>query len=123
MGYTLEQPRVVAQLHETGVRMYPNTSVIEWTNGVLRIERSDTGAEQKPIHAGCLINVSARLPRSELRDEIGEFEDLGPCIHSIGDCIAPGTIQAAVFSGHRMARSLLGDAPAIPKRERPLILI
>lgn len=123
MGYTLEQPRVVAQLHETGVRMYPNTSVIEWTNGVLRIERSDTGAEQKPIHAGCLINVSARLPRSELRDEIGEFEDLGPCIHSIGDCIAPGTIQAAVFSGHWMARSLLGDAPAIPKRERPLILI
>ena len=123
MGYTLEQPRVVAQLHDLGVRMYPNTSAIEWSNGVLRIERSDTGKEQEPIHANRLISVSARLPRSALQTEIAENGNLNAPVHSIGDCVAPGTIQSAVFSGHQMARSLLGDSPAIPKREMPQILV
>lgn len=119
MGYTLEQPRVIAELHELGVRMHPNTGAIEWTNGVLRVERADIGEEQDPVRARCLINVSARSPSSELQTEIEAHADIMAAVHTAGDCVAPGTIQAAVFSGHQIARSILGDAPLIPKREIP----
>ena len=40
----------------------------------------------------------------------------------IGDCVAPGTIAAAVYSGHRMAREF--DAPVdslLVRREIPFI--
>ena len=31
MGYTLEQPRVIAELHASGVRMHPNMTATEWS--------------------------------------------------------------------------------------------
>ena len=34
----------------------------------------------------------------------------------IGDCLAPGTIAAAVYSGHRFARELDVVADAVPFR-------
>ena len=42
----------------------------------------------------------------------------------IGDCLAPGTIAAAVYSGHRFAREL-GEAPpddAVPYRRELVAL-
>ena len=45
--------------------------------------------------------------------------------HLIGDAEVTGIIQAAVFSGHRHAREILGDEPEdrIFKRERPTLFI
>jgi len=41
----------------------------------------------------------------------------------IGDCLAPGTIAAAVYSGHRHARELDEPVPdGVPfRRELPLL--
>ena len=121
MGYTLEQPRVVAQLLDLGVRMYPNTSAVEWVNGALRVTRSDSGEELEPVHGKSLLSVSARLPVTDLYDALAAQEDLKPGVSRMGDCVAPGTIQAAVYSGHFEARTLLGDAETIYRRETPML--
>lgn len=122
MGYTLEQPRVLASLALAGVRMHPNTTAIEWKNGHLLIERSDNHDELEPIRAAALLSVTARLPSDELATDLME---VGLVATAIGDAVAPGIIQAAVFSGHRVAREFLGTEPAnrIFKRETPMLLI
>jgi dimethylamine/trimethylamine dehydrogenase len=45
-------------------------------------------------------------------------------LYRIGDCEAPRLIADAVFSGHRLAREIDTDNPAVPlpfKRERKVI--
>lgn len=102
--------------------MHPNTTAIEWKNGHLLIERSDNHDELEPIRAAALLSVTARLPSDELATDLME---VGLVATAIGDAVAPGIIQAAVFSGHRVAREFLGTEPAnrIFKRETPMLLI
>ena len=63
----------------------------------------------------------------ELKDGIGleRLEREGvKGLFRIGDCEAPRLIADAVFSGHRLAREIDTDNPAIPlpyKRERKVI--
>jgi len=59
--------------------------------------------------------VTARIPVDALhRDLAGSSAALADAgirsLIRIGDCLSPGTIAAAVYGGHRMAREL--DAPA-----------
>jgi hypothetical protein len=42
--------------------------------------------------------------------------------HAAGDCVAPGTIQAATFAGHRIGRAINGEPTDISRREAPLLL-
>jgi dimethylamine/trimethylamine dehydrogenase len=62
-----------------------------------------------------------------LKDDIGfdalEAEGITG-LYRIGDCEAPRLIADAVFSGHRLAREIDSDNPAVPKpfiRERRVI--
>lgn len=118
MNYTIEQPRVVAQLHALGVKMYPNTVANCWANRSLSVARADIRQELPAIQAGTLIFVGARQPRDTLSSELSA---LGINYRNLGDCEAPGIIQAAVYSGHRHAREILGHEPEdrIYKRELP----
>ena len=122
MGYTLEQPRVLASLTEAGVRMYPNTTATQWKDGHLLVERSDNHEKVEPIRAAKLLSVTVRLPIDGLADDLIEA---GLGVTPIGDAVAPGIIQAAVFSGHRAAREFLRHEPSdrIFKREIPTLLI
>jgi dimethylamine/trimethylamine dehydrogenase len=122
MGYTLEQPRVLASLAQAGVRMRPNTTATEWKSGHLIIERSDNHEKLEPLRAANLLSVTARLPINDLANDLIEA---GLGATAVGDAVAPGIIQAAVFSGHRAAREFLGTEPAnrIFKRETPMLLI
>jgi hypothetical protein len=45
-------------------------------------------------------------------------------LFAAGDCVAPGTIQAATFAGHKIARHIDGDEMALGmfRREAPLLL-
>ncbi|MBT4889889.1 MAG: NADH:flavin oxidoreductase, partial [Rhodospirillales bacterium] len=70
-----------------------------------------------------VVMVASRLPNEELYQELMEKMD-GSSIKSVtrvGDCLAPGTIAAAVYGGHRFAREL--DEPVndgVPfRRELP----
>lgn len=122
MGYTLEQPRVLSALMAAGVKMYPNTTAVEWKDGALHINRSDTYEPLPAIPAAALLSVTSRLPQDDLSSWLCEA---GVPHTTIGDAVAPGIIQAAVFSGHKAAREYLGTEPAdrIFKREVPTLFI
>jgi dimethylamine/trimethylamine dehydrogenase len=122
MGNTLEQPRVLGELVAAGVKIYPNTTATRWCEQALRIVRSDTGGALPNIVAGTLVSVGNRIPNTILSDALTAA---GIAYRLIGDAEVPGTIQAAVYSGHRHARELLGHEPEnrIFKRERPTLFL
>ncbi len=123
MGYTLETPRVIEEMIALGVHMHPNTTAISWTASELRVARSDTGQELPVIKAAQLVFVGARHPNDDLLTRLREDEALGGRVTGIGDCLAPGIIQAAVFSGHAEARRLIGGGSELGgfKREAPIL--
>jgi dimethylamine/trimethylamine dehydrogenase len=73
--------------------------------------------------------VTLRAPVNDLYFALAgqqqeHLDDLPFGILRIGDCMAPATIAAAVYDGHRAARELdnLPDPDTVPfKRERALI--
>lgn len=122
MGNTLEQPRMVGELLAAGVRMYPNTTATGWWDGKLSVTRSDTGEPLPEIKGATLLSVTNRMPCTALSDALSAK---GIAHRVIGDAEVPGSIQAAVYSGHRHARELLGHEPEdrIFKRERPTLFL
>ncbi|MGX8011857.1 oxidoreductase [Mesorhizobium sp. ORM8.1] len=120
MAQTLEQPRMLGQLKSAGVKMHPNTTAIAWKEGGLSVFRSDTGDELPMIEGRTLISVTTRLPDPALSQALSER---GLAHRIVGDADCPGVIQAAVYSGHRHAREILGTEPAdrIFRRERPVL--
>ncbi len=117
MGYTLEQPRVMDQLLSLGVQVLPNAVATEWTGRALCLKDANTGAPVEDI-AGTLVQVGLRAPNLGLWTELGD----APEKTLLGDAVAPGIMQAAVFSGHKAARRFLNDGvePAM-KRERGIL--
>ena len=85
------------------------------------MKRSDTGEPLPPIVAKTLVSVTVRLPRIELAAALQQDGSVPFTV--IGDAEAPGTIQSAVFSGHRAAREYLGSEPedGIFRREAPML--
>ena len=122
MGHTLEQPRMIAELQAAGVRMTPNATARAWHGDRLSLARSDTGDDLPEIRARHLIMVGTRMPDPGLPEAL---DQLGVAYRLIGDAECPGTIQGAVFSGHRHAREILGGEAAarIFKRERPVLFL
>lgn len=124
MGYTLEQPRMLAELIDAGVGLHPNTVARAWTRtgqgqgSGLAVQRADTGAELPVIEGDVLISVGLREPDLALSEAL---HAAGIAHRVIGDAEAPGPIQSAVFSGHRHARDVLGQEPEGGhfRRERP----
>jgi dimethylamine/trimethylamine dehydrogenase len=122
MGHTLEQPRMIAELHAAGVRMTPNATALSWNSDRLSLARSDTGEALPNIPAGHLVMVGTRMPDTALP---AALDQLGVAYRLIGDAECPGTMQGAVFSGHRHARELFGTEPAdrLFRRERPTLFL
>jgi dimethylamine/trimethylamine dehydrogenase len=120
LAYTLEQPRVLGALHKAGVKLHPLRQAVAWSDGYLHLIRADTGEATSPIAANTLLAVGARAPDVSLSHALSSAN----IAHSIaGDCEAPGQMQAAVYSGHRVARDILagGAAPRF-KREQAFLL-
>ena len=119
-GYTLEQPRIIGRLHELGVDLFPNHEIGSISEGGVNIVRADTGVESRKVHPGGMLLVTARLAEDALYKELSDLDTGDAKFFNAGDCLAPGTIQAAIFSGHKTARAILGDAGSnsFVKRER-----
>ena len=61
-----------------------------------------------------MLLITERIPNAKLHDSLQEksdnLSDAGiKTLKSIGDCLAPSTIAAAVYSGHLAARELESD--------------
>jgi dimethylamine/trimethylamine dehydrogenase len=105
---TLEQHAIQKRLMTLGVDIATTRNIVEFDgeHAVLQCTYSDR-VSTRP--AGSVVSVTARLPNEELAQALADAEaavrEAGILsVTSIGDCLAPGTIAAAVYAGHRYAR-------------------
>jgi dimethylamine/trimethylamine dehydrogenase len=122
---TLEQYAIQKRLLKIGVRVFTNRNVAQFDGAGATLECTYT-ERRETLAADSLVTVTARLPNTELAEGL----DLGAealaaagirSIQSIGDCLAPSTIAAAVYAGHRYAREFdWPDTDEVPfQRELP----
>jgi dimethylamine/trimethylamine dehydrogenase len=116
---TLEALPIARCLTQMGVELLPYTMVRSFAKGVVALENVLNGATDRRRFAA-LVSVTARLPVDSLYQELvkreTEWNSVGiVSVNRIGDCLAPSTIQAAVYAGHKLARGLdeapEGDVP------------
>ncbi|MGI9509264.1 MAG: FAD-dependent oxidoreductase, partial [Geminicoccaceae bacterium] len=107
-SYTLEQSRIIKSLLAQGVSLEVNHSLDEHRGDEIAFKSAF--GQRRSVSFACetLVFVGARLPDNDLVTSYRALQPNGT-VHAIGDCLVPGTIQAAIYSGHRVARQLLAD--------------
>ena len=105
---TLEQGRIQTRLIELGVRIVTAQSLAGRRADSLDLACVYTGRVMA-VDCGTLVPVTARLPDEnlwlELKARQADWLDAGILtVTRIGDCLAPGLIAAANYSGHLYAR-------------------
>jgi len=118
---TLEQVRIQKRLIELGVGIIPNHQLFGMADESVTLEDTYSGA-QREITCGRLISVTSRVPNDGLWQELSETRDRWGdhnirSVTPIGDCVAPGLIATAVYSGHAAARAALSGSKASVLRE------
>lgn len=119
---TLEALPIAKRIAQLGIEVLTYTSVTGVSAGNVQLASVLTRAESE-IAAGALITITARLPIDGLYDAVREqWQQAGiASLARIGDCLAPSTIQQAVYSGHKWARELDEEPEALIPRELPMI--
>jgi len=123
---TLEQGRIQKRLIEMGVTIVPFHSVAVLGPETATLECGYTERTHE-IPCATFVPVTMRRPVDDLYHGIQALLERGAegpkSLHRIGDCYGPGTIAAAVYSGHRYARELGEDLPeGVPfRRELPAL--
>ena len=122
---TLEQGRIQTRLMEMEVGIVPLHSLSAIGRESVTLECVYTERERE-IPCATLVMVTMRRPEDALWRAVSEAAEAGPAPKSvlrIGDCLGPGTIAAAVYSGHRYARELgEPEADGVPfRRELPAL--
>ena len=123
---TLEQPRIARQLTGLGVRLLPARRLAKLTADGAQLDCVH-GGEPLQVEAASVVLVTQRDPSDALYralvDDPAALADRGIArIERLGDCLAPGTIAAAVFSGHGFARGFDAPVAEVPfRRERVLL--
>jgi dimethylamine/trimethylamine dehydrogenase len=106
----MEQHRIQRRLLELDVDIIASHAVVGTAAGVVRATCVFTGRERE-LAAGAAVFVTARLPADSvyrgLLERRDDWEGAGlRTVRAVGDCLAPGTIAAAVWEGHRYAQEL-----------------
>jgi len=112
--HTLEQEMIQSGLLEKGVKILPHHVVHPGNNSNPESELYSVHIYTKEVSildCDVLVLVTARRPNSELETGMekarNSWADSGvKSVTRIGDALAPATIAAAVYSGHRYAREL-----------------
>jgi dimethylamine/trimethylamine dehydrogenase len=106
---TLEQERIQRRLIEMDVAIVALHTVSRIGRGGATLECVFT-ARQRQIACASFVPVTMRRPVDDLFHAIGALSGAQGSVPKgltrVGDCLAPGTIAAAVYSGHRYAREL-----------------
>ena len=102
---TLEQRRIQKRLLELDVKIICHREVkSDLESSGLISSCVFTGAVE-PLHCDVFIPVTLRQPVDDLWQAMETCPDIAEkTITKIGDCLAPTTIAAAVYAGHRFAR-------------------
>ncbi|KTR02520.1 NADH:flavin oxidoreductase [Aureimonas ureilytica] len=119
---TAEQPRIQRRLLERCIDVHVSTKLVGLGAGIVELACCFTG-RRRQVPSDAVLLATSQIPRDELFHDlvkrIAEMptgkSDIAPRIVRIGDCLAPGSIAAAVFAGHLFARTLgegLQDRPS-----------
>jgi dimethylamine/trimethylamine dehydrogenase len=105
---TLEQFAIQKRLMELGVSILANSNLVEFDGERAALECVFTG-RRTVVAAMSVVTVTSRAPDDALACALAVNPDrLAQAgiasVVSIGDCLAPSTIAAAVYAGHRYAR-------------------
>ncbi len=101
---TSEQARIQTRLLDLDIHIATGLSLSGIEVDSVHLECVFTGRERE-VGAASVVMVTSRMPNDRLfRSLAGRIDAM-----RIGDCLAPGTIATAVYSGHRCAREM--DAP------------
>jgi dimethylamine/trimethylamine dehydrogenase len=111
---TLEQHAIQKRVLELGIEVRANRNIVDFDGARIVCECTYTG-QQTPVPACAVVTVTSRLPNDELAQSLDRAGDAAAAagivsITSIGDCLAPSTIAAAVYAGHRYAREFESTA-------------
>ncbi len=102
--FTMALPHVLARLAESGVEIIP-THYIKTIDGS-SVQLFNVCAPQVEMRLTGIDTV-VMVASKEIRDALSApARGIVKELHAIGDCVAPRDIGAAIFEGHRVARSL-----------------
>ena len=121
---SLEGPLLRQHLHDVGIRQRAGSLLAEIHEGGVR--GHDEHGEPFELEADGVVLATQRLSNEALYLELVADEDALraeeiEAVYRIGDCVAPRVPADAIFDGHRLAREIDSENPAIalpPKRER-----
>jgi dimethylamine/trimethylamine dehydrogenase len=107
---TMEQHRIQRRLLELDVQIVASHAVVSTASGAVRATCVFTGRERE-LPTDAAVFVTARLPEDAvyhgLIDRRDDWAQAGlKSVCAVGDCLAPGTIAAAVWEGRRYAEEL-----------------
>jgi dimethylamine/trimethylamine dehydrogenase len=104
--HTEEQHRIQSRILGMGIVVETGASLASIGEGCVIVESVHTGRTRE-IEAANLVMTTSRLPQDALYHSLVD----SIAIQRIGDCLAPGTIATAVYSGHRAAREMDAEVP------------
>jgi dimethylamine/trimethylamine dehydrogenase len=104
---TEEQHRVQSQVLRLGVVLETGMSLARIGERSALLESIHTG-QTHAVEAATIVMVTSRVPQDGLFYSLADRAD----VQRIGDCLAPGPIARAVYSGHRVAREMDAELPA-----------
>ena len=114
------------RLAELGVRIVPEHRVTRFTGSEVHLSNLFGESDIGTIPCESLVIAGVRAPNDALYHELDARADALreagiQSVRRIGDCLAPGAIVHAVYSGHQYAREhdLPGDSGKDVKRELP----
>jgi dimethylamine/trimethylamine dehydrogenase len=103
---TEEQYRIQERILRAGIALETGVGIARIDADSVVVESVYTG-EQRVLQAATVVMVTSRAPNDDLYHElVGEID-----VERVGDCLAPGTIATAVYSGHKYARELDATTP------------
>ena len=116
--YTMEQHRIQARLLESGAEIITKQAVTAIGPDGVTLTCDYTGRTRELACDGVLL-VTARHPKDalcrELQADAAALRRAGILgVTALGDAVAPSTIAAAVYDGHRYAREI--EDPVDPDR-------
>jgi dimethylamine/trimethylamine dehydrogenase len=128
MHYTLEAPMLHRDLHRLGVDIRTYTMVGSIEPGACTLYNVWDDRHKDTVEVDTVVLCTQRLSNDELYRELksdpAALEREGiEALYVIGDAQAPRMIVDSVFDGHRLAREIDSDNPAMPLpfiRERRL---
>ena len=103
---TLEQERIQARLLALDVELIVSHKLSNVAQGAATFANVYDQNRQMEIDFDTLIMVTSRQSNDALYEELCKHADRFKTLLSIGDCLAPGTVAAAVYDGHLAARNL-----------------